>query len=113
VHLANFALPGGRADFGGGAVEIMGSGGVFIAVCEMEPEAVGRPLFAEGVPWPLRPEDFSPENMQRSISGQAGCQRFFSVGDRSFCLYAVIGSHRQRAILVKVVNDALAGLTIG
>ena len=34
LHLANFALPEGRGDYGSGAVEVMRSGSVFIAFVE-------------------------------------------------------------------------------
>lgn len=112
AHLANFPLPADRADFGGGAVELMESGGVFIALIEHDPATASEPLFKDGVPWPLKEQDFAPEQMQRTLPGQAGCQRFFKVGGRAFCLYIVIGSYRQRATLVNVVNDALSRVTI-
>lgn len=112
VHLANFALPANRADFGGGAVELMESGAVFIAIVEHDPASADTPLFRNPVPWPLSPTDFAPENMQRALPGQAGVQRFFQVNGRAFCLYVVLGSDRNRAMLTKVVNDALAGVTI-
>ena len=112
VHLANFPLPANRADFGGGAVELMESGAVFIAVIEYDPAAARTPQFDHAIPWPLAPEDFDPQQMQRTLPGQAGCQRFFSTNGRAFCLYAVIGSDRSRAMLTKVVNDALASIAI-
>ena len=111
-HLANFPLPANRADYGGGAVELMESGGVFIAVIEYEPEAATSSQFAHPIPWPLTPDDFDPQQMQRTLPGQAGCQRFFTTGGRAFCLYVVIGSYRSRAMLTKVVNSALASFTI-
>ncbi len=112
VHLANFALPSDRADFGGGAVELMESGAVFIAIVEHDAVSASSPLFQNPPPWPLAPDDFAPENMQRALPGQAGVQRFFTVNGRAFCLYVVLGSHRNRVMLTKVVNDALAGITI-
>ena len=112
VHLANFALPAGRADFGGGAVETMESGAVFIALIEHPSDVVGTPLFDHQVPWPLASDDFVPEQMQRPLPGQAGCQRFFTANGRAFCLYVVIGSFRTRALLAGVVNDALATIEI-
>jgi hypothetical protein len=112
VHLANFPLASDRADFGGGAVEAMESGGVFIALIEHDPAVAGTGLFANATPWPLRPDDFAPEQMQRTLPGQAGCQRFFSAQGRAFCLYIAIGSHRNRVMLAKVVNDALAKVQI-
>ena len=34
MHMANFPLPAERGDYGGGAVEMMGRGGVFVALLE-------------------------------------------------------------------------------
>jgi hypothetical protein len=113
LHLANFALPAERGDYGGGAVEQMGSGGIFISLLEHDPAEVGTALFAgKPVPWPLRGDDFEPDQMQRPLPGQAGCQRFFVHGGRAFCLYVAIGSYRSRALLVREVNDALATVEI-
>lgn len=114
AHVANFGLPPVRGDFGGGAVELMESGAVFIALLEHDASEAGTALFqGKGVPWPLSPDDFDPNNLQRGIAGQAGCQRFFLANGRPFCLYVVIGSYRLRAALVREVNAVLAGVTIG
>jgi len=112
AHIANFGLPPVRGDFGGGAVELMGSGAVFIALLEHDASEADTALFASpDLPWPLAADDFDPDNLQRGIAGQAGCQRFFRVNGRPFCLYVVIGSYRQRQLLVRQVNDVLAGMT--
>jgi hypothetical protein len=109
LHLANFALPAVRGDYGGGAVELMGRGGIFISLLEHDPSEAGTALFAgKGIPWPLSPHDFDPQQMQRTISGQAGCQRFFTHEGRAFCLYVAIGSYAMRAVLVREVNAVLA-----
>lgn len=113
LHLANFALPAQRGDYGGGAVELMDRGNFFISLLEHEPAEAGATLFRHaGVPWPLAASDFSPAEMQRTISGQSGCQRFFTVGSRPFCLYVALGSHAMRALLVGEVNKALATIRI-
>jgi hypothetical protein len=113
AHLANFPLAPDRADFGGGAVETMESGAVFIALIELDPADVTKPLFAgKPIPWPLSADDFSPEQLQRAFDGQAGCQRFFTQKGRAFCVYVVIGSHRIRGALAKVGNQALATVEI-
>ncbi len=113
VHMANFALPTERGDYGGGAVELMGSGGIFISLLEHDPAEAAMELFASrGTPWPLVPSDFHPQQMQRPIAGQAGCQRFFSVAGRAFCLYVALGSYRARELLVREVNAALASMEI-
>lgn len=113
LHLANFPLPEVRGDYGGGAVELMGRGGIFISILEHEPAESGNALFVgKGIPWPLSADDFDPQQMQRTISGQAGCQRFFSHNGRAFCLYVAIGSYRTRALLVREVNAALATVSL-
>src|SRR5688572_13518426 len=114
VHLANFALPSERGDYGGGAVERMGRGGIFVSILEHPPEEGNTPMFAgRGIPWPLQPSDFDPQQMQRTIGGQAGCQRFFTHNGRAFCLYVAIGSYAARALLVPEVNAALATVDLG
>jgi hypothetical protein len=114
AHVANFALPPERGDFGGGAVELMASGAVFISLLEHPAEEAATALFAphEGVPWPVSPDDFSPATLQRGLTGQSGLQRFFVVGGRPFCLYVVLGSHRLRSVLVPQVNEVLASIAI-
>ena len=112
IHLANFALPAERGDFGSGAVELMNSGAVLVILFEHGPESVDTPLFARtGVPQ-LTPNEFDPQQMQRTLSGQSGRQIFFNEAGRAFCLYVVLGSHRQRGMLVPLVNDVLASLQI-
>jgi len=112
VHLANFALPTERGDFGSGAVEIMNSGAILIVLFEHGPESVDAPLFARsGLPT-LTPEEFHPQQMQRTLTGQSGRQIFFNAGGRAFCLYVVLGGHRRREVLVPIVNDVLASLDI-
>ena len=112
AHVANFGLPPVRGDFGGGAVELMESGAVFIALLEHDATEADTALFrGKDVPWPLSPDDFDPNNLQRGIGGQSGCQRFFLANGRPFCLYVVLGSHRLRNVLVREVNDVLAAVT--
>lgn len=112
LHAANFALPTGRGDYGGNAVETMGTGGIFLAVLESDPAELSSPMFAHPVPWPLAPDDLQTNQMQRGVAGGAGCQRFFTTGDRALCLYVAIGSHATRAVLVREVNKVLATVTI-
>lgn len=112
VHLANFALPAERGDFGSGAVELMNSGAVLVVLFEHGPESADTPLFARsGVPQ-LTPEEFHPQQMQRTLAGQSGRQIFFNEGGRAFCLYVVLGGHRRREVLVPLVNQVLASLDI-
>ncbi|MFT7473446.1 MAG: hypothetical protein ACI81L_000361 [Verrucomicrobiales bacterium] len=112
VHLANFALPAERGDFGSGAVELMNSGAVLVILFEHGPESVDTPLFARtGIP-ELTAQEFHPQQMQRTLSGQSGRQIFFNAAGRAFCLYVVLGAHRQREVLVPIVNGVLASLAI-
>ena len=109
LHVANFPLPVQRGDYGGGAVELMGPGDLFVSLLEHPPEEAASALFSHnGLLWPLTIDDFSPQVMQRRIPGQAGCQRFFTHRARPFCLYVAIGSYRDRAALVPQVNVVLA-----
>jgi len=112
VHLANFALPEQRGDFGSGAVDLMGPDHVFVTLFEYGPESVGQALFSDqGMPT-LRPSMFSPTALQRTIRGQAGHQRFFTVADRAFSLYVVLGSHARAAILVPRADRTLRATRI-
>lgn len=113
IHAGTFALPGNRGDYGSGAVDVMGPDDVFVSLLEQDPEAVGTPLFRDvGLPR-LRPSDFDPGGLQRTLSGQTGCQYFFSLNRRAFCLYVVLGSHARRARLVPKARRLVAGLEIG
>jgi hypothetical protein len=112
VHLANFALPENRGDFGSGAVDLMASGHVFVTLFEYGPESVGQALFShQGVPR-LRPRMFAASALQKTISGQAGCQRFFTHEGRAFCLYVVLGRQNEATALVPKANTVLRATTI-
>lgn len=112
VHLANFALPEDRGDFGSGAVDVMRSGHVFVSLFEFGPESVGQALFAsQGIPT-LRPRMFASSALQKTITGQAGCQRFFTHNGRAFCLYVVLGKQADAAALVPKTNGVLRATTI-
>lgn len=113
VHVANFALPEERADFGNGAVELMGDRDVLVVLFEYEPQSVETPLFAkQGLPHPLAAADFDPSMLRRGLAGQAGHQSFFQESGRAFCLYVVLGSSARRARLIPLVNAVLATVQI-
>jgi hypothetical protein len=113
VHAASFALPAGRGDFGGGAVEVMGPDDVFVAVVSYDAASAGAALFAHhGPPAPLTLGDFSPRSLQRQIPGQAGVQRFFVLGGRPLCLYVVLGSYPNGPALIPPVNRIVSGLSV-
>lgn len=112
LHLANFALPAGRGDYGTGAVELMGEQHVFVSLVEFDREEAGRPLFAErGFPR-LSVRDFGPNQLQRRVTGQLGCQRFFTAGGRAFCQYTVLGSKRHAQALVDQVREVIGGVRV-
>jgi hypothetical protein len=113
VHLANFALPEERGDFGSGAVELMGTRDVLIVLFEYEPANASQPLFkTNGIPRRLAAADFDPTMLRRGISGQAGYQTFFQEAGRAFCLYVVLGNGAGRTPLVNLVNSVLATVQI-
>ncbi|MEW6155326.1 MAG: hypothetical protein AB1673_15275 [Actinomycetota bacterium] len=108
LHAANFALPADRGDYGGGVNEDMGGEDVLVTLVEFHPDNAGQGLFrSEGLPVPVRASDFSPRAMPRSVPGQAGAQYFFSLGERAFCLFVVIGSYADRERLVPMVNSVI------
>ena len=113
LHTASFPLPPDRGDYGSGAVDVMGAQDVFASLIEFHPDATRTALFArQGVPRGLSSDDFGASNLQRVLVGQSGCQRFFSVSGRAFCLYVVLGSHARRHLLVPTVNALLESLDI-
>jgi hypothetical protein len=60
----------------------------------------------------VRPGQFNPNGMQRRVAGQAGFQHFFTEGNRPFCLYVVIGSHRQAVRLAQHANEVLERIEV-
>lgn len=113
AHFANFSLPDDVADFGGGAVNLMGPSDVFVVLFEYGPESLGQRLFArQGLPRSLSTDDFRPHLLRRGLSGQSGTQWFFTESRRPFTLYAVLGSHAQRQVLVPQVNSLISQLAI-
>src|SRR4029078_13001922 len=95
VHLANFALPEHRDDFGGGVTPAMRSPDVFVTLFEYGPESLGTPLFAaHGVPR-VDAAMFDSKRLQRPLPGQLGCQRFFTANGRPFFRHVVAGSRHE------------------
>ena len=113
VHLANFALPPDRGDYGVGRRRHHGRqprarscssssarerrhGAV--PVGRDAPDASCEPLRAEA--------------LQRRLPGQLGYQRFFTEADRAFSLFVVLGGARQADKLCTLCNDVLAATRI-
>ena len=113
IHAGNFRLPPARGDFGSGAVETMGGGGVLVCLLEYGRESATTELFGRhSLPGELTPDMFQPHTLQRTIKGQSGTQIFCNEAGRAFCLYVVLGSHKRRATLVGVANEVVASIAI-
>jgi hypothetical protein len=113
VHLANFALPEERDDFGGEVTPTMRSPDVLVVLFEYGPESAAKPLFAApGLPR-VTAALFGSKRLQRPLPGQLGCQQFFTTNGRPFCLYVVAGSRAHLARIIADVNTVLAGVTVG
>jgi hypothetical protein len=113
LHVGNFRLPFERGDYGGGVLEQLAPGEVFISLIDFGTEAADQPLFAHhGVPT-LTQEDFSPNAIVRGLLGKSGSQHFFNLGGRGFCLYVVVGSHRDRADLLEGINATVRSIRVG
>ena len=113
LHAATVPLPSQRGDYGSGLVETLGAQDVFVSVLEFGPDAAGTALFQtlSAVP-ALTPDAYRPRQLQRTIRGQAGVQKFFTVGGRAFCLYSVIGALTNRVLLTSRANEVIGSLRI-
>ncbi len=113
AHAANFALPAALDVFGSQAVDTMAAGDGFVALVEYGPEEVGTALFARrGLPRRLRPSDFSPNSLNRTLPDQSGVQVFATEAGRAFCLYVVVSGRSRLATTVTDVNAVLSGLEV-
>lgn len=113
VHMANFALPEQRGDFGSGAVDLMGADDVLVVLFEYGPECADTELFKRrGLPTKLTPAMFSSAALQRTLPGQAGCQIFFTEAGRAFCSYTVLGRQSSALRVLPQANATLAGTRI-
>ena len=113
LHVATIPLAPDVADYASDAVEALGALDALVVLKEFDPSEAAAPLFrSEGLPRDLDPDWFDPSSLQRTLSGQAGMQRFFQSGGRAFCLYVVLGSFARRYDVVPGVNQVLATLTI-
>ncbi len=113
AQFATFPIPPTTADFGGGAVTLMGPDDIFAVLFEYGPESLGRRLFTRsGMPRELQAGDFRPYTLKRGIGGHVGTQWFFTESNRPFTLYAVLGSIARRPVLVARLNQLLQNLAI-
>lgn len=113
AHVANFALPGDRGDFGSGAVDQMTADHTFIALLEYGAVEAGSALFARrGIPRQLDPAAFDAKALQRTLPGQCGYQVFATEAARAFCLYVVLGRAVDRRPLVTAASSVLESLEV-
>ena len=113
MQAASFALPPNLGDYAVGAVERMQTEDMLVVLLEFDPDSAGQGLFAnEGLPTDMGPDDFSPAAMPRAVPGRTAAQWFFSLGGRAFCLYVVLGSHRERANLLPLANTVVGTIQV-
>lgn len=113
MHAATVPLPTERGDYGGGLVETLGPDDVFVGILEFGTEAAASPLFSQltGVPG-VTPDSYRPRQLQRTIRGQAGVQRFFNASGRAFCLYSVVGAFANRVRLAGRANQLIGSFHV-
>ncbi|MDQ3897223.1 MAG: hypothetical protein M3326_08305 [Actinomycetota bacterium] len=113
LQAANFALPPNLGDYAVGAVERMEPSDVLVVLLEFDPERAGEGLFGnQGLPTAMTSGDFSPTAMPRAVPGRTAAQWFFSLAGRAFCLYVVLGSHRDRAALLPLADTVVRTIKV-
>ncbi|MCP4433904.1 MAG: hypothetical protein GY812_00195 [Actinomycetia bacterium] len=112
LHLANFALPNPRGDFGGSPIDTMASNQIFLALVEFDSAAASAPLYRQRGLATITADGFRRETMHRPVPGQAGHQQFFNEAGRAFCLYSAVGSYRRRQQLATGVMMVMSTLRI-
>lgn len=112
MHVATFALPAVRGDFGGDMLAAMGPDDLFVALVEYDRSSAGSELFAHDGIRTIIGSGFAREDMHRPLPGQSGHQQFFSQAGRAFCLYVAIGSHRRRERLARAAAMIAATISV-
>ena len=113
LQAANFALPPNLGDYAVGAVERMEASDVLVVLLEFDPERAGEGLFRhDGLPTEMGAGDFSPTAMPRAVPGRTAAQWFFSLAGRAFCLYVVLGSHRDRTALLPLADAVVRTIRV-
>jgi hypothetical protein len=111
MHIANFQLPAELADYGDEIYTELGPADVFISVIDFGPLAPDQQLFNhQGMPIPLTLESFSEDAAVRGLQGGTASQQFFQANGRGYCLYVVIGSHKERSDVLPELNAVLASV---
>lgn len=112
LHLSDGPLSPGRADFGGQALRRLSSNAIFVAILEYDSDDSNRGLFARVGRPAFVPSDFAPNRLHHQVSGQSAAQKFFTLGGRTFCCYAVIARERPSVQDVAKINQSLRGLSV-
>ncbi len=112
VHLADFALPAIRGDYGSGAVERMRHSNIFLALLQFGPECLGSALYRPVGRPKVEASRFNPNGLQRILPGQTGAQYFFTENDRPMCLYVVLGNQKGVPAMAAQVNDVLDSIEV-
>ncbi len=98
-------VPAGVGDFGAGAIEVLGTEDVFVALVEYGSDLADEGLF-ERQGWPrLAPSQFSTGPDVPRDPGRSASQHFFTAEERAFCLFTVVGSHSRRMATVPRAAD--------
>lgn len=118
LHVATFALRSTDGDFAAAATNRMRADDAFAALIAYQVDDRLKPgvgLFeARGWNPALRPQDFTPSQLQVTRPGQIGRQRFFTHYDRPFCLYAVVQPVRKRPEkIIRELSAVLATIRFG
>jgi len=87
IHAGSFALPHEDMHFGGLAPGKMRAGDFFIALVEYGKPSSDRWFKARGIPLPVTWLNFRESFVRNAIPQHVGLQHFFSLGERTFCLY--------------------------
>ncbi len=94
IHAASYAMPLDDASYASTIMAQLGPLDLAFALLEMLPDGdlqPGQGLFASPPPI-VAALVFDPQSLQVTLPGQLGVQSFFTVSQRAFSLYAVMGS---------------------
>jgi hypothetical protein len=112
LHAATIPMTTQHSDYGSDIAERLGVDDALVVLLEFSAPAARTALFAaQGLPLPTAAQ-FGPQQLQRTLAGQSGYQRFFTTDARPFCLYVVLGSHSRRARTVPRVHALLATIDL-
>jgi hypothetical protein len=113
MHASDQAVSTRRSTFAAELAARAGGWGTVIALVEFDPLLANEGLYAaQGLSLPIRREDLNPKALQVPDSFQEGRQWFFSIRDRAFCLYAVVGIGPGLHDRLALVNETLGTLEI-